>query len=772
VTGAIAAAALAWGPAWCDEPARAAGAVADMDIGELVKVRVSPFDVAAHLDRGYRASNAVSGSRFDTPIRDLPFAIQAFTESFIEDQKPVNLHDIARYSPGVTYRSNDFTEGNANLAIRGFAVSSTPGNTQVLRDGFHGPSIFDFTNIARVEVVKGPASFLYGQVAPGGIVNVVTKSPQAQFAGTGEVRIGSYGEHRVQADVTGPASPTLFFRVAASSSEDMHYWKPYEAQSHNISPSLLWQPTDRLSVTAKYENFRNLESPQLMQRPGYARQRGVVPTAGDPNLAGVDVPGLPDDWNSMSEVDFRDSRTESLNTWIDLAADEHWSLRAGMARQSYSVDMLASGNFGMANNATFLQGRRLRRQIYANEGRTLSLDAVGNYKFGAASLRVLLGAQHVSRRFDNWAAQAPNDPALGSDPTGSPLPLWDLRDPTTWNRQVDIPLSALTANPADRRTDFTDRSIYAGSTLGLFDDRLMLLAGWRLTTTSSRLDDRIAGRTERIDARKATPQLGVLYKIDPQLSAFASYAESFVPGAQVLARVDGTTAPAEPSHGKGWDLGLKADLFDGRVSGTLTFFDLRNSGIVNDIAQTDAAGSVVIYNIQSGEQRSRGLELDATITPNERWQVYASYSHMDARIREVSGNDAAILAQDPATLDAAGQLNYKAVALLHGARLQMSAPQLLNLWARHDFTPGRGTGAYVGGGVNVVRDQTLLSDGPASSRQSYALVDAMAGYAWRLNGRRLGVELTGKNLGGQTYRPSQSTRSRPRELLLTVKAGL
>lgn len=76
--------------------------VADMDLEELADVRVSPFDVAAYLDSGYRASNSVSGSRFDAPIRDLPFAIQAFTGDFIRDQKPVTIFDVARYSPGVT----------------------------------------------------------------------------------------------------------------------------------------------------------------------------------------------------------------------------------------------------------------------------------------------------------------------------------------------------------------------------------------------------------------------------------------------------------------------------------------------------------------------------------------------------------------------------------------------------------------------------------------------------------------------------------------------
>jgi iron complex outermembrane receptor protein len=752
-------------------PEQAPRSVADMDLAELVEVRVSPFDVASHLDRGYRAVNSISASRFDAPIRDLPFAIQAFSGAFIQDQKPVNIHDIARYSPGVTYRSNDFNEGNANLAIRGFAIGGTPGATQILRDGTVGPSIFDFTNVARVEVVKGPSSFLYGQVAPGGIVNVITKSPQPRFDATADVSLGSYGQYRAQVDVTGPATDTLLYRIAASSDRDMRYWDPYDARSHNLSPSLLWQPDRRVGVSLKYERFHKVETPQLMQKPGYGRQAGLVPTPADPNLQGVDVPGLSARWNSMSDIDYRRSDTEALGAWVDMQADDHWNVRAGYARQDYSVDALFSGNLGMANNTTFLQGRRLRGQTYTNRADTLAVDAVGDYRVGGTSVRLLFGAQHVSRRFDNWAAQAPNDPALGSDPTASPLPLWDLRDPSTWDRTVPIPRSALTEGRADRRADYRDKSIYAGSTFGLLDDRLLLLAGWRLTSTSSRLDDRVAGRRDRIRARKVTPQAGILYKLDPSLSVFASYAKSFVPGAQILNQPDGSTLPAAPSEGKGWDMGLKADLFDGLLSGSLTVFDLSNDRIVNDIAQTNTAGAVEIVNIQSGRQRSRGLELDATITPTERWQVYLSYSYMHARIVEVTGRDAEILAQDPNTLDAAGRINYKNAQLLHNARLQMSAPHLANVWARYDFGTG-GVGPYLAGGVNVVRDQTLLPDSPASLRQSYTLVNALAGYGWRAGQRRMSVELMGKNLGDAMYRPSQSTRARPREVLLTLKVGL
>jgi iron complex outermembrane receptor protein len=179
---------------------------------------------------------------------------------------------------------------------------------------------------------------------------------------------------------------------------------------------------------------------------------------------------------------------------------------------------------------------------------------------------------------------------------------------------------------------------------------------------------------------------------------------------------------------------------------------------------------VVIYNVQSGEQRSSGVELDATATLIDNWQLYFSYSYMDARITEFSGNDAAILAPDPSTLDAAGQENYRNVRRFHDAPLQMSAPHIVNLWTRYDFTGGPLSGLYIAGGVNHVHDQTLLPDSPDSSHQTYTLVNAKAGYAWNWQGQRLSLDLMGKNLTDKHYRPSQSTRSRPREVLFTLSA--
>jgi iron complex outermembrane receptor protein len=132
---------------------------------------------------------------------------------------------------------------------------------------------------------------------------------------------------------------------------------------------------------------------------------------------------------------------------------------------------------------------------------------------------------------------------------------------------------------------------------------------------------------------------------------------------------------------------------------------------------------------------------------------------------EFSGNDAAILAAGPSAP------GYKQVFLFHNAPLQMSAPFLANLWSRFDVTRGSLKGLYLAGGFNLVFDQTLLPDTPPQFRQTYGLINALVGYSRDvLPHLGLTLEVFGKNLANAHYRPSQSTRSRPREIAVVLKA--
>lgn len=742
-------------------------------------VVLSEFQVSTSQDQGYRASNSVTGSRFSTPIKDLPFALQAFTSDFISDIKPSNIIDVAIYSPGVTFRSNDFNEGNVNVAIRGFESGA------ILRDGFKGPHVMDFTNVARVEIVKGPASFLYGQLAPGGVLSIVTKTPLEKFQATVGASYGSYNEHRVDVDVTGPVGKTgLFYRVASSYFHDIDYWKPYSSHQTVVAPQLLWKMNENASFSVKVEHLEKRESPQLMQLPGWGYSGGLVPTAADPNLSGVAVPILPDNWNSMTYSDFRDSNSDSMTAALDIKAGGHWSMRSVFAHAKDRINSIFSGNLGMANG-TYFQGRRWRGwdQTYASD--QVEAQALGKYDLGAMSLKILLGAQYNPFSTKTWMGQIANNPAYG--PVGSPLPNYDLRDPSTWNRIIPASFTRdqMTTNAISTDSNYKDEAVYGGLTAGFFKDRLLVLAGMRRTSSESQTitltqnGAAVNSAGPKFHAERNTPQVGALYKITSDISAFASYSESFVPQPQTLsAYVKDTPAwtptikgPAQPTEGKGYDVGIKTSLLDGRVSSTLTYFRNDNANIINSIAELNPNTGVQFFeSIQSGKQRSEGVEFDLTWSITDNWQVYASASVADSKILYFISpqKDAYYLAvTDPSTLNAGDQSNFKNVYRFHGKPLQMSAPRQFNLWTRYNFV-GSLKGLYVAGGANHISDQTILPDTPSWAHQTYTLWNALVGYSVKIIGRQSSVEISGKNLGNEHYRPSQSSRGRPREFLLSV----
>jgi len=241
-----------------------------------------------------------------------------------------------------------------------------------------------------------------------------------------------------------------------------------------------------------------------------------------------------------------------------------------------------------------------------------------------------------------------------------------LSNPATWNRYATIPLAALSASPVDQTTGFVDKSIYGGTTFGFLDERLLVLAGWRMTSTESQLTNRLTNLSQApITARAVTPQYGALYKVTPNLSAFASYAESFVPGSQILNNSDGTTKPAEPTQGSGYDIGLKAELFDG------TRF--RHADLLRHSQQKHRQRSVLSRSDHRSPEVLQRPEWRAAFArhragydgeADEHWQLYLSYSYMDARIVEFSGNDAPSRAE-PGLAECRGQANYKNVNLFH-----------------------------------------------------------------------------------------------------------
>lgn len=282
------------------EPTPTAEERAETDVVEL-----SPFTVNTEKDRGYAATNVISGSRVDTPIKDIPLPIQVITSEFIRDTGATDLRKSLSYASSITLQSQNDLEnkggiggiqdsaygpGGVNnpegitsnisgtqLKIRGFITNN------VLRDGFLRGSPSDAVNIDRVEIVQGPNSLLYGTGNFGGVVDYLTKRPLSRQQGWATFGIGTYGYLRSTIDVTGPllADRGLDYR-AIGAWEQSETNVDHQKSSHFfVTPSVVWRPTKTTEILLSTEYTESKQNGFGFRALRAAQGTGATPINND-----------------------------------------------------------------------------------------------------------------------------------------------------------------------------------------------------------------------------------------------------------------------------------------------------------------------------------------------------------------------------------------------------------------------------------------------------------------------------------------------------------
>ncbi len=294
----VAAIAQTAAPAPADAVAPAAAAKEDETLV------LSPFVVSTEKDRGYAATNAISGSRVNTAIKDLPIPIQVITKEFIDDIGATDLRSALAYSTSIQtktqndlgntggggYQPSAYGSGGVNNAegltanpnavqmkIRGFITNN------VLRDGFLRASSTDNVNLDRIEVVAGPNSLLYGTGNFGGVVDYLTKRPLEKQQGTMDFSLGTYGFKRAQMDVTGPASTSqkIDYRVSAAFQESETHID-YQKNSHwLVAPVISWKPTPNTMLLIDTEFSESKQNGFSFQALRAAVGNGATPINND-----------------------------------------------------------------------------------------------------------------------------------------------------------------------------------------------------------------------------------------------------------------------------------------------------------------------------------------------------------------------------------------------------------------------------------------------------------------------------------------------------------
>lgn len=209
------------------------------------------FEVRAGTDRGYLASNVLSAYRINATIKELPFNVQVVTQEFLRDQNAVSLTDAVQFVAGVTVANTSLQEQDV-FNIRGLRASRPK------RNGFRRYYSFDMTNVQRVEVVKGPASALFGEAQPGGIINYITKRPLPERETELSVRYGRWDNRRFYVGHTGPFredDKRLLYRIDASYQKSNGFRDFEREERIFIAPVISWEPTDRTKVILDFEWF-------------------------------------------------------------------------------------------------------------------------------------------------------------------------------------------------------------------------------------------------------------------------------------------------------------------------------------------------------------------------------------------------------------------------------------------------------------------------------------------------------------------------------------
>ncbi|HVU34168.1 MAG TPA: TonB-dependent receptor [Opitutaceae bacterium] len=785
-------------------------------------ITLSTFQVSTSADSGYRAGNSVSATRIDTPIKDLPFTISAFTEQFISDIGARELPDIVAYAPGVTSGAKEFTQGNTRFSIRGF-----DGDTPPQRNGFVGNRYVDSANIQRVEVVKGPASLLYGQITPGGAVNYITKRPTGREFSNVRVEAGTDGYWRTVLDHNQPLGKMFQARVVAAAENGFQWAANNRPGSTLFAPSLVFKPVPALSLTVDYEWAKRRETPPVGMLPnvqiaGLTGASNTLNATNFPNaaafsreLAFVDVTGvnlgflgdLPHDrgFNYQANGDYRLSDFDTLNTELDVKLGENWTARANYAYNKWKIkhkvtglaqwDVLPTAAYRTATTTLFdyltqylqdplgtisdptkttsvTMNRRAKLQEDGGKTNTVQAEITGKLKFGGISLQPLIGAMGM------WTT--------GSDvqrQVSGYFPSWNYLDPKTWNLGTDFDVNSLpvSSHSTSRRKD---TAVYGLVTAKLFNDRLIAVGGARDNNT-------LIGTSQK--SQKTTPQFGAGYKLRPDLLVYASYSESYFfdstsltrpnPNYNPNANLDSKTNPAQitepakPTTGKGYEAGIKTDFLQGRVSSTLSVFHLERANRVLRARQNvpglstsgKPSSQEITFESQGTVDQSEGVEAEVTWSPLDNWQVYATATLMN--IKTISFDAPPMrAASDPLVKDYAAYVaGYdEAVGLIKGAVPEGSAEHLGSLWTRYTFNTGRVKGLWIAGGGTYTSSKAGRTANPYFFLASYTLLDATIGYDWRVGKTAWSLQVSGKNLTNKDYLPANQARGLPRRFILSA----
>jgi iron complex outermembrane receptor protein len=548
-------------------------------------------------DEAYAVEDATTATRTDTPLRDIPQSIQVVPRQVIEDQQVNRVSEALRNVSGV--QTDDGFGGTLDrFNIRGFQADVFLENG-FRRSAFSSRGTLDTSLIERVEVFKGPASVLYGNLEPGGVVNIITErplpDPQYQLAGL----IGSYGFFQPSIDLTGPlnAEETVLYRLNVLYEAGSGF-RDYDRNISRVivAPSLLWNISDRTSLAF---DFAYLDDERPFDRGIPAIGDRVADIPRDRILQNRDSVATTNELAASYQLQHRFSDNWTLNHGLRYVGVDTFDFRID------SAQIADSGNLD----------RTWRSNDDYAENYSLQTNVVGRFSTGSIDHTLLVGVDFDRATTTGSQRRLPGNPSFPINifsGTSNALERPDLSDLTLFVRN------------GSRREDSI--GLYLQNQIA-FTDNLKLVLGGRFDTYNLSAFDVLSNTTTEDRVNRFTPRIGLVFQPSSELSLYSSYSQAFNPNIfdQTL---DGEFL--EPEESEQIEVGIRGEFLDGRLTANLAAYNLVKQNVAAP-DPTDASFAVAV-----GRIRSRGIELDIAGEILPGWNLITSYAYTNAEVTEAS----------------------------------------------------------------------------------------------------------------------------------------
>ncbi|QYO67885.1 TonB-dependent siderophore receptor [Leptolyngbya sp. 7M] len=651
--------------------------------------------VTGEQDDDYYVPNTSVGTRTDTPLRDIPQSILVIPQQVLEDRQVRSITEGLENAAGVTSIANP-AGSRDYFTIRGF---ENYGNFLV--NGIPDPQIpndSSFINVERLELLRGPASVLYGETGfsgIGGTINVVTRQPLDYPFYEVSATAGSYSDYQGAIDFSGPLndSETVLYRLIAAYRNFDSFLDFDEGSAIAIAPSLalrLGPNTDFILEGDVNILERNGQLPQGQPAVGT-----VLPNPnGEIDRSFNSAGPQPNNLTIMGRVGYR----------LEHRFNDNWSLRNAF-RYLFADDnendgepIIFNSSFADDNrtiNRRFLIGSQYYNTYYLNT------DLLGTFSTGAIQHRLLLGFS-----LDRDTSNLDNE-------IGDAAPV-DAFNPV-FDQTVD-PTGNLTT---DRFTTRDTLGVYVQDQITILEN-LKLLLGGRVDLFEETTDNRLTNEETNQSDTAFSPRVGIVYQPIPPISLYAGFAQSFAPTIGFAENGDAF----QPERGTQYEVGIKADINE-QLSANLAFYDLTRSNVTTPNPENPT------FSVQTGKQRSQGIELDISGEILPGWNIIGGYAYTNARVTEDN-------------------------AIPEGNRLFSAPEHSFNLWTTYRIQDGDLQGLGFGLGLYYVgerwADNANTAELPSFFRTDAAIFYERDRFRAALNFRNLfDVEYYTSNFGSSDF---------------------